>query len=742
MSIYIKQLKLRNAGPISSEQTFSFSPFTLVYGKNESGKTSMLEGLIRSLFLSRSSQSIYGIRGDDFKHMKAWVQMQVNGKDITYQTGDSTTLYDTFDSTPDTVPADLTDLLIARAGDVSFPGADTDLDKKTLHSFLSKEQTYTHILNTIQSSPLGKAYSSDFSLESKNLCISNRKPVKNYKDLTEKVYSLSKLLANLQKKDYGIISNLQQQYKELTILYEQQTNAKKHFAFTLHQDILQLNKKGNLLNPKDISQVRDNIVKHKELSKQYDTMSKDMQTLQETAETASWLDHAYDSFKTYMYTGKENSHKAGPIISTGAVLSIIISLFCGLFISKIFMLIFGISSIILFIISIFLSMQKRSTDTSGMDTLLNEIKIKTNKHIKTEADFKVLIDTVKEKASEYKILKKNASQNKQSREILSLNIIKDLNKISDVISSSLTENPDSWDAILRKADQFISDIEQQIQKKNIRLQILQVPQSEYIPEYNDTPFSAESHNNIEQKLSDVQNTLNTLKADKNGFLSELSRIAPELPPASSLSDYASNILDKHSQAINETGERSAEIIGGLLLSDVIKNIQKKQEQNLEDMLNTEDFAHILEDITKDNYEGLTIEDETIKVFGKGKSFKFSSLSTGARDQILLSLRLHLAEKISGKQTLFFLMDDTFQHSDWDRRKSLIKQLSKLVIKGWQVIYFTMDDNILELCNTAGVKLGTDKYSIINLGTHERKSVSAKKKKSKSKKSSQLNLIGG
>jgi len=45
---------------------------------------------------------------------------------------------------------------------------------------------------------------------------------------------------------------------------------------------------------------------------------------------------------------------------------------------------------------------------------------------------------------------------------------------------------------------------------------------------------------------------------------------------------------------------------------------------------------------------------------------------------------------------FFIIDDAFQHSDYDRRPKLVDQLFDLSDDGWQIIYLTMDDHIREL----------------------------------------------
>jgi len=43
--------------------------------------------------------------------------------------------------------------------------------------------------------------------------------------------------------------------------------------------------------------------------------------------------------------------------------------------------------------------------------------------------------------------------------------------------------------------------------------------------------------------------------------------------------------------------------------------------------------------------------------------------------------------------MFLILDDAFQHSDWQRREWLVDEMAELANLGWQIIYFSMDDHI-------------------------------------------------
>jgi uncharacterized protein YhaN len=55
-----------------------------------------------------------------------------------------------------------------------------------------------------------------------------------------------------------------------------------------------------------------------------------------------------------------------------------------------------------------------------------------------------------------------------------------------------------------------------------------------------------------------------------------------------------------------------------------------------------------------------------------------------------------------------LLDDAFQHSDWERRERLVAQVLSMVQSGWQITYLTMDDHLRGLFDAAARQtLGED-----------------------------------
>jgi uncharacterized protein YhaN len=65
------------------------------------------------------------------------------------------------------------------------------------------------------------------------------------------------------------------------------------------------------------------------------------------------------------------------------------------------------------------------------------------------------------------------------------------------------------------------------------------------------------------------------------------------------------------------------------------------------------------------------------------------LSKGAFDQLYLSIRIDLAQRLLEGRKGFFIMDDAFLSSSSKRFREQVNLLSKLSDMGWQTVYFTV-----------------------------------------------------
>lgn len=155
------------------------------------------------------------------------------------------------------------------------------------------------------------------------------------------------------------------------------------------------------------------------------------------------------------------------------------------------------------------------------------------------------------------------------------------------------------------------------------------------------------------------------------------------------------LKEKENLLIEEIDNMNSEILAGIFVTRVLKNLINDERENIKITLNSPKVTEPLFNLTG-RYKKFILEDDGLSVKDDFNVFRFKDLSTGTREQIFLGLRLGFSSHLLENDQLFLLLDDAFQHSDWSRRENMIRQMFELATAGWQIIYFSMDDHIKSL----------------------------------------------
>lgn len=142
-------------------------------------------------------------------------------------------------------------------------------------------------------------------------------------------------------------------------------------------------------------------------------------------------------------------------------------------------------------------------------------------------------------------------------------------------------------------------------------------------------------------------------------------------------------------------ERDADIAREAL--DIFDDIQSEEEQKLTDLFGTESRASVVfQKITDDRYTGVTYDaDERVLQVHRDDQDVFTprQLSHGTTEQLYFSARVGLAEQLLNSEPGFFLLDDAFLPADRSRLREGFNVLRELSEAGWQILYFTAKEEI-------------------------------------------------
>lgn len=147
----------------------------------------------------------------------------------------------------------------------------------------------------------------------------------------------------------------------------------------------------------------------------------------------------------------------------------------------------------------------------------------------------------------------------------------------------------------------------------------------------------------------------------------------------------------------EEVERNAEI--AMKAIEIFDKIEEEERKKISELFGIESpVSQIFREITDGLYEEVLFNESKRKIEVKkkdGSRLEAEKLSAGAYDQLYFSIRLALGEKILKGDKGFFILDDPFIKSDSKRLKRQIEMLRKISNSGWQILYFSAKEEIKE-----------------------------------------------
>lgn len=345
-----------------------------------------------------------------------------------------------------------------------------------------------------------------------------------------------------------------------------------------------------------------------------------------------------------------------------------------------------------------LEIQKINLEHEKIERLIAENKTVLNtkeRHLNEVRDsiikFKGIIESEEKKISLIQIQKKIRSKD-EYRELL----------------DDKSKNERECDAIYSKLDSYLGKVENNPQEiiNNWKKEIMKLDifkDRGLGITYDESKYYVlkDKKKELESQLHNLKERIDTLNADMIGVERDTNEILFEKDERLYCKTVADlDIIEKELEDFYKGNiiQRSyiQEAIGIL---DEIAGEEKSKVLELFSKDSPISVSKTFSNITTGLYKEVLYNRDNEKVMVRqsdGELIDAYKLSGGAYDQLYLSIRLALGEKLLQKEKGFFILDDPFIKSDIERIEKQMETLRKIAEDGWQILYFSAKKEIMDM----------------------------------------------
>ena len=701
MTLRIDRIKVNRGGPLESDFEFEPGDLNLIYGQNETGKTYVVESLIKFLFKTNSRAPVdWSLRDWDIAGRAIVSGLESDPVTFT-KSGDK--LEDYWEDGLG-LPQNLSRLLVVRAGETLLAKAGDGVGREILKEYLSGEGLLDRVADRI-SATVQKA-----EIQGSEIGGNQTGELKTRKRCGERLTELQSLIDQVEE---GYASGeaylRRQEKKELVAQLETLENAKRYHAAQLHGQIQGLqSEQGELPTEGDLARLEADVATWETNKAKIETTSEELQGRESTSADYKWAREALDVYKDH------TSGAAGSGTNLWFVVLTLVALAGTLTFGLLGLPLPSIVSAVLSVLFGAMTYRdlKKSASSAGENTELE--KLKTEYRTKFGSD---LTDqaTLQAKLGE---LNKNEILVTPLREALS-GLYDKTRTLETKTTATLkawtgSDVPaEAWRATIRDLKEKSDGLQGQIDSIGIELTAVGVPGHEYVEEDPGEKWDPERYAELTEGL---RVTGEALKQEEE----ELEMLKARVAQATGLEnsdweDLITDLRDKREEAAQEYQKHTAEILAKIQVNTVIEEFRLEENSRIAEGLKRDELTEPLQALTG-RYRSIRLDEDQglVLTSDKDEEYPLASMSTGAREQIFLALRMGFASIAMEGKTGFLILDDAFQHSDWNRRENLVTRTLSFVQSGWQVFYFTMDDHIRDLFEGVGDQMG-DGFKSHSLG---------------------------
>lgn len=683
MPVHILKVSAKNLGPIDQ---LSIEPgiFNLIYGRNEVGKTYLVEFLLRSLFKSAANWRLRSVTES------GRVMLGGLGEDpVDFSPAGETKLEDYWGDPGDGLPLNMARLLVVKGAELSMAHEHpAGINKAVLKEFLSSEAVLDEIQGRISKTV------QDASIEGDRIEGHHRGEIRQREELSEGLTRIDALFEGIEQEySAGRRADLEEKADSLREELELQDHGRRHQAYGLAERIADLEGKAAAIPADELESLRD---AHRDLRGEEHKLAEkeaELAGLKAVKEDYQWVKQALGVYPSLEDAEGTQAVLAFVVLAAVFLLAAIISSFLRQPWIAAFFALLSAAFATLYLIPL-----RRQALTRGQREELARVQEEFQERF--EADLASLPtlrakgDDLEEKFIRYQSLEEQAAESRDRVAVLKADVRGYLESIVGVIPAE-----EDWGESVAELRERRKRLLEEIQSLKLELEGLNVPPADYLerePAFiYDPRLAAELEARLREIEAELQSEVRSLDTLKQRICQETGEDI-----SASWEDLIIALQERREAVSTEYRRVTAGILGGIHLNQVIVSLREVEDAKIRERLASEAVLAPLYQVTQ-RYTGLELRDDQLMVSDEYDTFRLAEISTGAQEQVLLALRVGFAAMLMEDRRAFLILDDAFQHADWVRREFLLEQVLELARVGWQILYFSMDDHLRDLVSDRG-----------------------------------------
>ena len=215
---------------------------------------------------------------------------------------------------------------------------------------------------------------------------------------------------------------------------------------------------------------------------------------------------------------------------------------------------------------------------------------------------------------------------------------------------------------------------------------------------------------LEKDLEEANNTMKSIRKEMEGIERESNEILQSGESKEYLYCRTSIDLEAVKDKLQDFVKENENTKNNALeVKNIFEVLEKEEREKVAELFGKKSpVSKYFNEITDGLYEEVTLNKETSKIEvlrRDGKTLEAEKLSGGTYDQLYLSIRRVLGEKLLKDRKGFFIMDDPFIKSSLERLQRQVLMLKMISELGWQIIYFSAKGEIKDALEE-DIKKGT------------------------------------